>query len=125
MNAEVFKLLADKLRPLADASIVFYNADQKADVDAHLKDGKAWIKLYGPSQDSEGAVLEGYLVLIDAGAKNMETARRASEKVRTTLRSTLRKPNGFHLRRAVLLNEDNFYRFQLAYRLIHRPAGGN
>lgn len=125
MNAEVFKRLADTLRPLADADTVFYNADEKADVDQHLLDGKAWIKLYGPSQESEGVVLEGYLVVIDCGAKNMEAARRASEKVRTTLRATVREPNGFHLRRLVLLEETSFYRFQFAYRLSHRPAGGS
>lgn len=122
MNARVFKRLKDDLTAAISADVVLYNVDQQVDFEAHRSNGKAWVKVYGPSQEGGGEVVEGYLVIIDCGAVNVERARRASEQVRQALKSTRRAPNGYRLVRLQMLEEASYVRFQHGYRLTQAPT---
>lgn len=126
MNPKVFTNVGTLLASVnTPTGVAFYHVDQQVDVAKHMRDGTAWIKLYAPSQEAERDVLEEYLVMIDIGARNLETARVGSAAVRKKFRGAQRAPTGYTLRRLVMLEEENYVRFQHAYRLIQQPGEGN
>ena len=121
MRAATVKYVHDRVKAAVPATADFYDAAQQVKLDAHLQNRRAWVKLYMPSEEGEGDVTESYLVTIDCGAIALETARDVAEQVRSQLANTRRDPDFFRRLRITPLNEGNFHRVQLTYRM-QRPS---
>ena len=111
----------DAVSGAVPATADFHDAARKVDVDAQLVARRPWVKLYMPSEEGDDHPVETHLVTLDCGAIHPETARALAEEVRAGLAGSKRFPSPFRRLRIVALDEGNFHRVQLSYRL-RRPA---
>lgn len=121
MRAGTIAYVHDALRAGTPAGADFYDAATKVDLDGQLQQRRAWVKLYMPNEQGELDIVESFLITVDCGAVDLETARSVAESVRAALESNRRNPALFHRIRIVALDEGNFHRVQLSYRL-RRPT---
>lgn len=121
MRAAALSYLHTRLSALVPASADFHPGDQRVDVAAQLQQRRGWVKLYLPSEEGDQRPMETFLVTVDCGAPDAETARALAEAVREGVLRTRRDPSPWRLRRSQLMDEGNYFRVQLTYR-VQRPA---
>lgn len=121
MRATAVGYIHQRLRASTPASADFHDAARPVDIAAQLRTRRPWVKLYLPSEEGERDISEAFLVTVDCGAIDPETARGIAESVRSSMASNRRYPGFFRRLRIVGLDEGSFYRVQLTYR-VQRPA---
>lgn len=121
MRADLIAFVHTTVRGVVPVTADFHDAARKVDVDAQLVARRPWVKLYMPSEEGDDHPVETLLVTLDCGAIHPETARALAEEVRSGLSGSKRSPSPFRRMRIVALDEGNFHRVQLSYRL-RRPA---
>jgi hypothetical protein len=121
MRAAAVAYMHDAVRGVTPFGADFVDAARKLDLAAQLQTRRPWVKLYSPTEEGEEDITEAFLVTIDCGAIDPESARATAEAVRSGLASNRRDPQHFHRVRIAALDEGNFHRVQLTYR-VRRPA---
>lgn len=122
MRQAAIAWIHSELIAITPAAADFYDAGRDVDIQERLQSGRPWVKLYLPSEEGDRQPIEAFLVTIDTGHAHLETARAIAEQIRSGLgRLRYRQPNPWRRLRIVGINEGNFHRVQLSYR-VQRPA---